>query len=326
MEIWDEDTGDWGLVWKSEYIYDVNGYLTAVVGYFAFDVGDWLPMEKTEREYDNDGNRTRETEYEDEGGTGEWTVSEKREYFCDAGGKDTLEMDYDWNSYTKTWQLEGKSELTYDAGRNLVQIIKYRTEGIDQPRIPMYKFEYLNDANGNDTVETAYRWEEVEEWWRQNEQIVQTYDQDGNVIFQTHGYWDDNANEWKINGKEMYEIFSTEFTKQETTYDWNDVSASWDPSIRMTHYYSDRNVTDVHFEGAAELKVYPNPTTEFVVISGLKIFNAATIEIFDMQGRTVLSQAVGQNQKVCVQHLQKGVYIYKFFVSDKTYTGKLIIK
>ncbi|MCK5464337.1 MAG: T9SS type A sorting domain-containing protein [Bacteroidales bacterium] len=151
-------------------------------------------------------------------------------------------------------------------------------------------------------------------------------DVDGNVILHFHEYWDENTNEWKFQDEEKYETVVTDSVKQVVTYDWDESTSKWNLSIRLTFYYSDPGVTSIHNVSSAELKVYPNPATEFVVFDGIESSGSAYVELFDIQGKIVLSQTIDHNQKVYVQQLYQGLYLYKYSMNGKTYTGKLIIK
>ena len=204
--------------------------------------------------------------------------------------------------------------------------MKYRTEGNNKPWILQWKFEYVYDSSGNETLETAFRWDEISEQWIPSEKISHTYDVDGNAILQIHEYWDENTSQWKLAGKEKYETVVTDSVKQVVTYDWDESTSQWELTLRLTFYYSDPGVTSIHDVSSAELKVYPNPATEFVVFDGIESSGSAYVELFDIQGKIVLSQTIDHNQKVYVQQLDQGLYLYKFSLDGKTYTGKLIIK
>ena len=146
------------------------------------------------------------------------------------------------------------------------------------------------------------------------------------MILHYHENWDENTNQWEFSDKEKYEIVVTDSTKQETTYDWDEIGSKWDPLFRMTNYYSDPGVTGINNIGFAEVRVYPNPATEFIVFGGMESPGAACIELFNIQGKIVLSQEINNSQKVSVQHLPQGLYLYKYSGDSKIYTGKLIIK
>ena len=324
MELWDETSEEWTLWGKGENIFDMNGRLITSIGYYP-DEGKWIPGEKTEYSYDANGNRILETEYEAEG-PGAWSVTEKREYSLDADGKDTLEMSYEWDSGSQTWLPEGKSEFTHDAGGNLIETVKYRTESSGSTWIPQWKFTFEYDAHGNDTLETSYRWDESGEKWDPSERIEQTFDEEGNIILHYHEYWDESTSQWKFQDREKYEYVVTDSTKQETTYGWDESGEKWDPYYRMTHYFSDPGITGFHNAVAAEVRVYPNPASEFFVLDGIEPPGTLCFELFDMQGRIVLSLEISNGEKVTVQHLSRGLYLYKYSADSAIHTGKLIIK
>ena len=95
--------------------------------------------------------------------------------------------------------------------------------------------------------------------------------------------------------------------------------------MRLTYYYSDP-VTSINNAGFATVRVYPNPATEYIVFNGIETSGTAYVELFEIQGKIILSQPIDYSQKVIVQHLPQGLYLYKYSVESKTYTGKLIIK
>ena len=326
MELWDEHQETWFLLGKGENLYDENGLLATSIFYMPDEEDNLIPLEKTEYEYDNNGNRIRETEYGDEGGVGVWIAYEKREYALDASRRDTLMLAYEWDHGSQKWQPEGKIEFTNDASGNLVQEIKYRTEDAGKTWIPQWKFEYEYDSAGNEILQTSYSWDDGGKKWDPSEKIAQTFDENGNVVTHYHEYWDMGSGQWKFQDKEKYEIVSTDSTKQVTTLDWDESTSQWVPSIRMTHYYSDPGLTGINVPGTADLVLFPNPATEFIMFSRLGKNVPVLVEIIDIQGSTVLKQEVDRDQKVYVEHLNEGLYIYRIFTEDRSYTGKLIIK
>jgi hypothetical protein len=62
----------------------------------------------------------------------------------------------------------------------------------------------------------------------------------------------------------------------------------------------------------SSVKVFPNPTTEFLFVeTNLASYNNVSLSIYDLQGRTIMKQAVSLNhQQVCVKTIENGNYIY----------------
>ena len=74
-------------------------------------------------------------------------------------------------------------------------------------------------------------------------------------------------------------------------------------------------------------RVYPNPTDEVLHISTKSsISDSVNVEVFDINGRKVLSTKINVNQTLNVSGLTSGVYILKMNSGDETQTEKLIVE
>lgn len=70
-----------------------------------------------------------------------------------------------------------------------------------------------------------------------------------------------------------------------------------------------------------EIKVYPNPVKDFILINNIK--NNAYLEIYDMQGKLVKKERYN-NTPISLQNLLKGIYILK--IPSENYSQKIIVK
>ena len=68
--------------------------------------------------------------------------------------------------------------------------------------------------------------------------------------------------------------------------------------------------------------VYPNPTTG---ILRLNMKELTQVSIFDLMGKEVFSQEIGNNENINLQHLPVGMYLAKFTAKDKAGSKKIII-
>lgn len=74
-------------------------------------------------------------------------------------------------------------------------------------------------------------------------------------------------------------------------------------------------------------KIYPNPTqNHFKIDFGQLNFDKINVQIYDINGREILSQETSENQVIDVSHLSSGVYLVKMKNGSKTTTEKLIIQ
>jgi hypothetical protein len=64
-----------------------------------------------------------------------------------------------------------------------------------------------------------------------------------------------------------------------------------------------------NLSGKTELVLYPNPATEIVYLKGREVQNIISVEVYDVNGRTVLSQQ--SNQSLFVKDLAEGIYTVK---------------
>lgn len=82
------------------------------------------------------------------------------------------------------------------------------------------------------------------------------------------------------------------------------------------------------YEKDQQILIYPNPANENVFVKIKPEFNEnAEIQIFDLQGRLVISEKLTNDEvhNISIAHLQKGMYLFKV-TNSKTiiWTGKLL--
>ena len=79
-----------------------------------------------------------------------------------------------------------------------------------------------------------------------------------------------------------------------------------------------------NFEIANNIKMYPNPTSNFVTVEVNNLTNAK-LQVLDITGKTLMNQALNtSSNNVDVQHLPSGMYLFKVSSNEGTSTGKII--
>jgi hypothetical protein len=61
----------------------------------------------------------------------------------------------------------------------------------------------------------------------------------------------------------------------------------------------------------SNIKIYPNPTNNIIYIEGLDNNKSNTIQIFDVQGKLVLTKTINEKGTIDLSELNKGVYVIK---------------
>ncbi|WP_420582768.1 Ig-like domain-containing protein [Reichenbachiella sp.] len=86
---------------------------------------------------------------------------------------------------------------------------------------------------------------------------------------------------------------------------------------------NDVTVTDVA-PASVELAFYPNPTSEWLSVSGLK-GQTALLTLMDMDGRLVMQTTLLPKSRLDVSNLKKGIYMLRLDQNDITTTTKILI-
>lgn len=73
------------------------------------------------------------------------------------------------------------------------------------------------------------------------------------------------------------------------------------------------NLTGVNnnYNNYTNIKIYPNPANDFIIIEGLTTSENTTINIYDIQGKLILTKELVENGTIDLSELNKGVYVVK---------------
>ena len=79
---------------------------------------------------------------------------------------------------------------------------------------------------------------------------------------------------------------------------------------------------------SSEVKVFPNPASDFVTITLKNTANTLSLDIYDVMGRLVKQQSLDskKEQRISVEDFQAGIYYLKISQGKKQTTKKLIVK
>ncbi|WP_456458314.1 Ig-like domain-containing protein [Reichenbachiella sp.] len=86
---------------------------------------------------------------------------------------------------------------------------------------------------------------------------------------------------------------------------------------------SENTITGVQ-PTARSISVFPNPTSDWLAVSGLTD-RYAQLSLLDLEGRVVLSQAIEPAQRIHVTDLKAGIYMLQLVQKDITTTTKILI-
>jgi hypothetical protein len=72
------------------------------------------------------------------------------------------------------------------------------------------------------------------------------------------------------------------------------------------------------------VNVSPNPFSDYITINKPNSYDRISFELFDIQGRKIMTKEVGNNENINMEGLIKGLYFYKLNIDGKKQNGKLI--
>ncbi|MFA5328397.1 MAG: T9SS type A sorting domain-containing protein [Prolixibacteraceae bacterium] len=305
----DKTTNQWYINSKYEYSYDLSGKMTEEISSHWDETTNQLILsEKYLYSYNTDGNESLRSRFYWSPISNQWTESDKNETFYNSNGKVKQTLRSNWDG--TQWYNSSKEEFTYDAKGNLTLDAGFSFANNQWD--PWYKYANSFDDKGNNTQYIQYEnWEtSTNEWndvWK-SEYIFNNNYAVTDLIWPFGEFWENSINM-------IIEI---------NDYDWNSSTKQWDYNYQTTLNYSEVNVTSVSNLNTELSKVYPNPCSESVSISISGPNSQINFELFDLQGRKLLSKAISNNEKVNMEGFRSGLYLYKLNLDGKMQSGKLV--
>lgn len=285
--IWDDSTNKWSIEYRAEYTYDAKGKLTRTVYSSEFNVEN-----KTEYNYDANGNQTQITQYAWDNTLNKWTIQ----------------------------NVEKSKGFTFDANGRTIRIDEYHNLGtLENPNYEIpWKYEYTYSANGDLSQELTTEWDNISNSWSPRSKSEYTYNTSVSFseLIAVPASWI-----WEYGDKINY--FNHQLTS-ELYFRWDINTNKWNPEYRTQFNYSPINVTSVTQLNSELTKIYPNPFSESLSFSIPNSYSQITFELFDLLGRKLLSKAISSNEKVNMEGLKSGMYLYKLNVYGNMQSGKLV--
>ena len=72
---------------------------------------------------------------------------------------------------------------------------------------------------------------------------------------------------------------------------------------------TDNTTSTNNFEAHNRIKLYPNPTSDYILISGLK--RTENYAVYNILGKRALEGTISDNQKINIQNVTNGIYLFK---------------
>ncbi len=341
------------LYYKSSRTYDGNNLV--LVALDSVNFGSSWSVYRATNTY-NSTNQLASSLRENLIGT-TWEKSGKTDYTY-AGNNLTLELSQSWNTVTSMWENSSKTEYIY-VGNNLTETTYFYWLGVVWQGV--YKTNTTYNTNNKPTVEIAQNYDLTTSTWENSNRSTYTYNtanQPTNLLSES---WDGTAweNDYRFsivwtgstpssstdetwNGTTWDKDGRTTYTYNSNNYPQNDIYESWDPNTSTYSYdpnngdYTDRYYYEAYNNNVSTkdvaatfgtVKIYPNPTTNFVTVAVTKNTNTANVMLTDLTGKVISTTAIraGENTvNVGLAGLATGVYFVKITdANGVTFTQKV---
>lgn len=320
---WDNSNGEWALSFKNEYSYDANGnQILEIVSIWDASVSQWNQSSKTVKNRDQNGNDTLSLSYNWNKTLGDWEPGMQYKTDYDDAGNQTFFLMCQWNAGNTKWDSVLKSDMYLNEnGLDTAEISSFWDAGTSQWNATN-KSKSFYDETGLDTLTCKYNWSAESSEWIIFQKAVSKYNQNRKDSIVTVYMWDAIGGQWTGNFK--FEMFYEE--NKEILNQYLGLDGQWLYLSKISYYFSEFTPTGVNNPSKSEIRLYPNPAKEFIMIELNDNSNSATIEIYNIQGRKVLYQRITDKEQIQIRDLPKGIYLYKIFNHGIHSTGKFQIE
>jgi hypothetical protein len=305
---WDKENNAWREWFKTENTYE--GKLLKQLVFSKYVEDNWQNHSRVEYEYDGNDQKTRETMFMFQHESETWLKMSRADFSHDASGYLISTVGYSWEE--NNWIEQWKEEYAYnEMGKMTTMISSVFSENWEQ----FAKDEHIWDDHGNLLDFNYYDWDPFDSTWVHEIKSESSY----NLQYMLS----DLLLPFTLSVD--YGKYCQNMLTNVQDWEWDEFSNEWEEYTQATFYYSQHEVTNVPSISNAFLMIYPNPATEFIQIDKDELHDDCDVEVYDLQGRKVLSSPVSGEKKLYVGFLDKGIYLVVISQEGKLLTNKIVI-
>ena len=283
--------------YKISYTYNPFGNITEII-LQLWTGSQWEPEGKGVYSYNSNNIMEMAISYTLNGS--QWVNGSRSTITSNSNNKITQSLIEEWTG--SQWELSERFSYVYN-GNN--QITKETGERLNGNSWEInYVVDYTIDANGNVISDKLF-------------ELGSPYDQLTEYAYDTSVLMSSLANPFKDRTGIDYvdNPYSTLFVNKiltETHFNYDNATNSYVYSSRTTYNYKDSiTLSTENFEiSNNSLKVFPNPSKDFIQIIGLP--ETQSYEVYNTLGAKVSNGVIANNEKMDVKNLTNGLYFLKF--------------
>jgi len=203
----------WKGVKKDTSYYSGTGQLLYAAQFKSWKNNDWVPVFKSEYEYDAADRSILSQRYN--WSNNKWVGAYKYEFSYDDAGNTTMQAQYSWSN--NAWKGTSKSETGYSESGESIYTISYAWKNSNW--VYRSKTEYIRDEQGNLIDKKIFSYSNGK--WESNQWNTYTYNENGEEISSSESYW--FIDQWYVSSsrEKIYDEDEQAKLRHEIDGSWN---------------------------------------------------------------------------------------------------------
>jgi len=332
-EYYDPSISQWVNDYKSTFTWSNGQMATSASWYWDGSLNQWIAGSKGTYFYLGNGLLSHAIfEYWDDW-TSQWMIGYKQEVTYNTSNQIILDLYSFYDASSMQYYPGSKDEYTYHANGKVVKIEASFYDTFLMFWTPERIRDFTYDANANQTSETESYYDPFMSVWIYSYKEERTFDALNNMTSEVSHYYDEMISAWVAEDKTDYtydnaypfasllipntitdEDPEVMFRHKITKLDWyyyDPTMLTWMHNMKGDVFWSTITIGVEQHEKANMVNLYPNPAKESISISGDLNNTSFEFKLIDMQGRVVMNQMVFSGDKIEINHLKPGMYLYQ---------------
>jgi len=350
----------WYPIFKAEFDYDNSNILETLTTHDWDDsLTILIPLEQFQYTYNDFGNYNNITVLSYDTSSATWNNAVFLVYGYDANQHLIEYINQEYDDLTSSWVNDFKCVSTYNTLGLKTEYIEYNF--VSNSWIPSSKIEYTHNSQSRLNKELHYSWQTSSNSWNISSQTELYYDSFGNMLESLRSNWNTTSLDWKPDARTLrsynsnypfvdlvlpwhcflftflwsnpivpepyynFDMITPQYTSMLLIREyqrWDEDDSIWETREVKEYYYSDHITGTPNNDYTTELKIYPNPASDYVIIDIGN--NSCEFELIDISGKVILSVIDSEN-KINIRSIPVGIYLYHVVIHNQEYKGKLVI-
>lgn len=306
-----------GSIWvnsgQQTKTYNANNRITNQI-YQSWNGSTWVNQSQQTMTYDANNNYINWLDQNWNGSM--WVNFDQSIFSYNVNNKDSNDLQQNWNG--TTWVNVEQYSYTYNANNKMIGDLQQSWSGTAW--VNQFQYTYTFSINNNDSTEFIQQWSGTN--WNNNTEVIFTYNGNNKITNMLVQYW--NGSTWVNNSQQTDTYDVNNLQKSHVNRDFNIAGVKTIGADSTVYYFNTVTGIKTIAENNNQVSIYPNPTNGQFTIE-TNSMEKQTVQVFDMNGRLVLSQNINGKTNIDAMVLNEGVYHLVIKTGNIVVNKKLVI-